>query len=364
MALMHRALGLALLWFGAAGAATAQPLTVLHINVALTDAGKAAPVPRHVLLISDNPPSAPPRRIVTGADGTAEVRLRPGNYTVESDRPVALNGKAYEWTQVVEIAAGKDATLELTAANAEVESVAPGTATSATPLAADPSTLLMQWQDSVVALWTPTAHATGFVVDTNGLIATNQRVIGTALSVEVQLTATVKVAGSVLVADAARDVVIVRINPAALGAVRAVPLGCALAAKVPVVEGQDIFTIGVPLRDQKSPASGTVTSINARAMVSDIKLASGSAGGPVFAADGSFVGLTSTINQAEESRQARARIVRAAEACDVIASAGNKLKDAPVPSDAHLPVEPLRPFPAEALADAAQHRVGSLNPYK
>jgi hypothetical protein len=39
-----------------------------------------------------------------------------------------------------------------------------------------------------VALWTPSTHASGFLIDAKGLIATNQRVIGTATSVEVQLS--------------------------------------------------------------------------------------------------------------------------------------------------------------------------------
>ena len=81
-------------------------------------------MPRHALLISDNPATAPPRRIVTAVDGTADVRLRPGNYTVESDRPVVFHGKAYQWTQIVDIVAGRDAVLELTADNAEVEPAA------------------------------------------------------------------------------------------------------------------------------------------------------------------------------------------------------------------------------------------------
>ena len=153
-------------------------------------------MPRHALLISDNPASAPPRRIVTALDGTADVKLRPGNYTVESDQPVAFHGKAYQWTQTVDIVAGRDAVLELTADNAEVEAATSTTAPSAAPLEADPSFLLPQWQDSVVALWTPTTHASGFLIDANGLIATNQRVIGTATSVEVQLTPAVKVAAT------------------------------------------------------------------------------------------------------------------------------------------------------------------------
>ena len=71
----------------------------------------------------------------------------------------------------------------------------------------------MQWQDSVVALWTPTTHASGFVIDAKGLIATSQRAIGAATSVEVQLTPAVKVAARVLVADPARDVAVLWIDP-------------------------------------------------------------------------------------------------------------------------------------------------------
>src|SRR6185295_19933977 len=117
--------------FVSSRAASGQELSVLHIKIVVVDAErKTTPVPRHMLLVSDNPASAPPRQIVTALDGTANVRLRPGNYTVESDRPVVFHGKAYQWTQMVDIAAGRDAVLELTADNAEVEA----TTASATPL--------------------------------------------------------------------------------------------------------------------------------------------------------------------------------------------------------------------------------------
>src|SRR2546428_1216422 len=224
---MLRAMVLATLVFAIPRAACGQALSVLHIKVVLVDAErKVTPVPRHALLISDNPATATPRVIVTALDGTADLKLRPGNYTVESDRPVAFHGKAYQWTQMVDIIAGRDAVLELTADNAEVEPVASAATTSAAPLEADPSFLLPQWQDSVVALWTPTTHASGFVIDAKGLIATNQRVIGTATSVEVQLTPAVKVAASVLAADPARDVAVLWIDPNVIASVRPVPLGC------------------------------------------------------------------------------------------------------------------------------------------
>jgi hypothetical protein len=91
--LMVRALIFATLFFASSHAASGQELGVLHVKVVVADAARSAtPVPRHALLVSDNPATAPPRRIVTGLDGTVDVRLRPGNYTVESDRPVVFHG--------------------------------------------------------------------------------------------------------------------------------------------------------------------------------------------------------------------------------------------------------------------------------
>src|SRR5436190_19105407 len=118
-----RALAVVIL-LAAAPWASAQQLAVLHIKVGLPDAGGALiPIPREVLLISDNPPSGEPKRVITTADGTVDVRLRPGNYTVESDEPIAFDGKGYTWTQIVDVVAGRDATLDLSARNAETAAI-------------------------------------------------------------------------------------------------------------------------------------------------------------------------------------------------------------------------------------------------
>jgi S1-C subfamily serine protease len=352
--------GLLLSTLFSVSAASGQALSVLHIKIVVVDAErKATPVPRHVLLVSDNPASAPPRQIVTALDGTADVRLRPGNYTVESDRPVVFHGKAYQWTRDVDIVAGRDAVLELTADNADVEP-----ATSATPLEDDPSFLLPRWQDSVVALWTAGTHASGFLIDAKGLIATNQRAIGTATSVEVQLSTDVKVAASVLAADPVRDVAVLWIDPTVAASLRPVPLGCAQAAKPPVVDGQELYTIGAPLREQKGMTSGTVSSVELHAIVSDFRLAPGSAGGPVFTARGGVVGITSVADDKSESRRAASRVVRIDDACDVVAAAEKKMKGAAPPDGTRLPVEPVRPFPVNALKAAAERRAKPPSPYQ
>jgi S1-C subfamily serine protease len=342
---------------------TAQELSVLHIKVALVDADKTRPVPHHALLISDNPATAEPRRVVTGVDGTADVRLRPGNYTVESDEPVAFRGKAYQWTQTLDIVAGRDRTLELTTANAEVADASTATRTADAPLEADPSFLLPEWQASVVSIWTPLAHASGFVVDANGLVATSRRAVGAATSVEVQLTPDVKVAASVLASDAEKDVAVFRIDPTVAAAVRPLPLGCTQAPSARLAAGQKIFTIGaLPLRPNDM-TSGTVSRVDARTIASDLLVPAGSEGGPVFSAAGAVVGISSAADGSDTRRRKETRVVPIDDACQVVAAAEKRASDAPTPGGGHLPVEPSRPFPEDALKLDAKGRAIAVTPY-
>ena len=84
---MFRGLVLAFVVLMTAQTHAAQVLSVLHIKVVIVDGkGQSMPVPRYRLQISDNPASAPPRRVITSLDGIVDVRLLPGNYTVESER--------------------------------------------------------------------------------------------------------------------------------------------------------------------------------------------------------------------------------------------------------------------------------------
>lgn len=343
----------------------AQELRVLHITVVLRDADrKATPVPHHALLISDNPATASPRRIVTGRDGTADVRLRPGNYTVESDEPVAFRGKAYQWTQTLDVVAGRDSTLELTADNAEIAGVAAATPAIDSPLETDPSLLLSEWQASVVSIWTPLSHASGFVIDANGLVATSRRAVGSATSVEVQLTPALKVAASVLASGPERDVAVFRIDPAIAATVRPLPIGCAQAPRARVAAGQTIFAIGAPSLRPNDTTSGTVSRVETHAIVSDLLVPGGSEGGPVFAADGAIVGISSVADDPDARGRGNSRVVPIEDACEVVAAAQKKAPDGAPPAGAHLPIEPSRPFRADALKNDAQHREVAVTAYQ
>lgn len=336
--------------------AQAPPAQVaLSISVKLpgTD-GALLPVSRHALLISLNPTTAAPRRVLTGPDGTAVVRLRPGNYTVESDEPVSLAGRGYSWTETLDVVA--DTALVLTDRNAEIGDAPTAASAAAARVGADPTLLLPRWKDAVVRLWTPSTHATGVVVDVAGLVATSQRAVGDATAVEVQFGDSRKVAGTVVATDRVRDVAFVRVSAAASGGV-AVPMSC--EAILPVAAGTQVATLGTPLGEPTALMTGDVVAVSAQAITADLALVPGSAGGPVFTAEGAFVGLTSVD---EQSERRRTRIVPATSACAVL-HATDTLRT-PAPEASPLPIEPAQPYPRAALQEVARKRAGSLSPYR
>jgi hypothetical protein len=363
LSVMLRALTLAALTAVLPGAASGQLVGVLHVKVTLTDAtGASIPVPRHPLLISDNPATSSPRRVVTAPDGTADVRLPPGNYTVESDEPLTFNGKSYQWTQTLDITAGHDVVLALTIDNAEV-GAAPERSASPTSTENDPALLLPQWKDSVVAVWTPASRASGFVIDGAGLVVTNQRAIGSASAVDVQITPSIKVAARILAADRVRDVAVLWIDPVTTASVRPIPLDCAARSTPAFADGQKVVAIGAPLRGQKDVSFGEVIRVEPHASVANFRLEPGSVGGPVFSSAGGVAGISSLVDDQDERRRRDARIVSVDDACEVVRSAERAMQTVPRPVATRLPVEPLQPFPVDALDAAVQRRSGNLSPY-
>ena len=328
--------------------AVEQPLGVLHITVGLPDAGGSLiPIPRVVLLVSDNPPSGEPRRIVTTADGTVDVRLRPGNYTVESDQPIAFEGKAYSWTLIVDVVSGRDASLDLNVRNAEAGPIT----TAAKTVETGSLELFRKVQDAVIELWSPSAHASGFLVDSKGLMVTNQRSVGNAESIEVQIAPAIKVAARVLSADRFRDVAVVWINPQVVAAIT--PLTIACTPPGPRSIDAELFTIVTPLLARKDMTWGKE---------SDLRIGPGSSGGPVFTREGNLIGLT-TDGESDRGARAVARLIPIHHACDVIGAAEKKMAGLTPPAATRLPVEPVPAGAAPSAVAAAPRKptdVGGL----
>ena len=334
--------------------AAGQGDATLRIHVALTDAsGMATPIPRLVLLVSDNPPAAEPRRVRTSADGTIELKLAPGSYLVEVDEPIAFRGKAYMWTQIVQVAAGRQTVLDLTESNAE--------AAAAARINADSATLLASWRDSVVEIWTATGHAAGFVIDpANGLIVTSHHALDNATAVEVQFTAgkeRFKVAGQVIVSERDPGAAVVRTDPSAVSSARAIDLGCAAASWQAVNYKDVVNTITASMLAGKEISDGIVTRTTSQAIFTDMRVGSDSEGGPVFAETGAVLGIGAIDDDKEKrGRWSDVWVVPAERACGVVAAAVKMIAGVTPPSGTRLPLEPATPAvqPAKPAGPATQ----------
>jgi hypothetical protein len=295
------------------------------------------------LLISDNPTTREPRSVRTGADGSVEIKLPPGNYTVESDVPVRLGGRNFAWIEMLDVPAGRQTTLALTTANAEVnvDTGASSDPESATP--ADGATILNKWQHSVAEIWTPARHATGFVIDQRGLIATNDHAIGDATDVEVEFgnaTERVKVAGRVIASDSTQGVTLIWINPDVITSRQPITPVCGAAAPSPIAHDDKVVALISPVLESKAAIQGTAMRPDAQSFRVDWRLDPGSAGGPVFAADGAAIGITVGEDQEEtRSRRVDSYVIPLSNACPVIAIAGQKMSGSKPPAATALRTE-------------------------
>lgn len=236
----------------------------------------------------------------------------------------------------------------------------PGTPSSdADTLAA----LFRKLQNSVVTVWSETGHGTGFIVDGEGLILTNQHVVGPSELISVQFDSEHKVEARLLAADPGKDIAVLWANLSAFPGAVPASLAPANTTSAPVVEGERVFTIGSPLSQRKILTTGVVSRVEARAIISDININPGNSGGPLFNFLGQVVGLT-TFHEQAGSGPGISGVIRIGEAMAPLQAArAKRAAGANPPSPRLLPVEPVRIFPLEAIQQAVQGQKLDLRPY-
>ena len=316
---------------------------VLRVRVILPDgSGAPIPLPRVLLLISDNPATGEPRRVRTDANGVIELTLAPGSYTIESDRPVAFGGQAYSWTQYIDVVPGKETVLDLTAKNATVEAAdAAAMAPADAAVSANSAVLLAKWHDSVVEIWTPTRHAQGFVIDAKGLVATSRAAIDGATSVEVELRTRAdhfKVPGTVIVDDRGTGTALVWIDPQAIASIPPIDPRC--GGERPAVNYEDdVSTIAAPMLTAKDAVDGVVTRVTSQAIYADLRIMRETSGGPLFSAGGELLGITSIDADPSRFTRVTAWTIPLDRACEAIALAAKAMAAGAPPKAVRLPLE-------------------------
>ena len=330
----------------------------VHIHVILVDSElNQKPVPFLAVTLKGTATSS---EVKTRLDGTAEITLPAGAYSVTTAKPIDLDGKRYSWSVRLTLT-GEEKTIDLTNENAKAEDSA--TAVPPRSPGASSGELTEQFKklkNTVVTVISESGHGTGFFVDGKGLILTNQHVVAQSQYLAVQFDRERKIAARLIAADAQKDVALLWVNMSALPSARP-----AVLARpddyAPVQEGQRVFTIGSPLSLDKIITTGIVSKVDTHTIMSDININPGNSGGPLFNNAGQVVGLT-TFGTSAERGPGVSGVVRIEEALALLDGNRSKATGTPPPATL-LPVEPLTPYPVEGLKAALQAEKFDARPY-
>ncbi|MCU0547940.1 MAG: trypsin-like peptidase domain-containing protein [Leptolyngbya sp. Prado105] len=143
---------------------------------------------------------------------------------------------------------------------------------------------------SVVQIRTAKGQGSGFLLDSSGLIMTNQHVVGSAFSVKVKLYDGSLVNGRVLRRDAVADAALVKLE-GDVSPVSGLPICHTDVVRV----GQSVVAIGNPLSFSNSVTQGIVSGFRRNASRSliqtDTAVNPGNSGGPLLNRDGKVIGI-------------------------------------------------------------------------
>jgi S1-C subfamily serine protease len=208
-------------------------------------------------------------------------------------------------------------------------------------------------QSSVVTVWSEFGHGTGFIIDKEGLIVTNQHVVGPSQYIAVQFDERRKVPAVILAASPEKDVALLWANLDALPEATIAPLARTSDTEPPVVEGERVLTIGSPLNQRKIMTTGIVSKVEKRVIISDININPGNSGGPLFNSLGEVVGVTTFGDVSRPGFPGVSGIVRIEEALSVITEARAKMLQMTKPPAKLLAVDPTDTFPLDAIKEIA-----------
>ncbi len=162
-----------------ASAVYAQTPVKVTVTVALVDKElNLKPVPKFPLTVRSSDDKAV--SVTTSFEGTAEVALAPGNYTIRSAKPLEFDGSSYSWDHAFIVEPGKTGNIELSGDNANVAEAAPVRRVSRE------GELFETLRNGVVTIQGELMSGTGFIFDDKGLVLTNARVIAATNDIRVR----------------------------------------------------------------------------------------------------------------------------------------------------------------------------------
>jgi S1-C subfamily serine protease len=168
-------------------------------------------------------------------------------------------------------------------------------------------TIYQQFSPGVVSIRTTTAQGSGWVYSGDGIIVTNNHVVGTETKVEVDFASGLKTFGDVIGTDAYSDLAVIKVDAAA-SELHPLPLGDSGILQV----GQTVIAIGNPFGLSGTMTTGIISALgralptssqvqgggyysNADIIQTDTALNPGNSGGPLLNLQGEVIGINSAI---------------------------------------------------------------------
>jgi len=125
-----------------------------------------------------------------------------------------------------------------------------------------------------------------------------------------------------------------------------------------------VSAIGTPMRRQPTATTGAVTRTDAGTFAAAFDVPLDSAGGPVFAADGTLIGVASLAPGQGRDEATETKVIGVEAICDVVTRAQATMTGNAPPAGTPLPVEPAQFVTEDVLREAVKRRSGSLAPSK
>jgi S1-C subfamily serine protease len=164
-----------------------------------------------------------------------------------------------------------------------------------------PNEIYRQTSGAVVEIRTGTGSGTGFVIDAEGHVVTNQHVVGDAETVQVRFAEGGEEEGRVLATDRSTDLAVLKVD---LDGHNVTPEELGTSADVEV--GDSVYAIGNPFGLQRSFTAGIVSAVDRQiqapngftisdAIQTDAPVNQGNSGGPLLDTEGNVIGVVSQI---------------------------------------------------------------------
>jgi S1-C subfamily serine protease len=342
-----------------------QPQTApvnVRVRVVLVDKDlNQKPVPFCIVNFRNLATADAPAALKTDLDGKAEKQLPPGRYSLSTPKPVELAGKRYSWNLEIQIT-GAEQRVDLTNDNAKIEDLPPGAfspgenKSSSGAAGGELTALFDKLKNSVVTIHSESGKGSGFLVDSTGLVVTNNHVVDSSSYLAVQFDDKRKVPARLVTSNIDKDLAVIRFDPAAFPEGVVAPL-LPKDAAAHLAVGQRVFTIGNPLGREKALTTGVVSKIEKDSINSDININPGNSGGPLFTLDGQVAGITTSV------LRNLASIVPVEVVRPLVEQARKDIVNEVPPSRVLLPVEPTDYFPADALRELLKQERLDTKPY-